>query len=78
MIELNVKTLLNKKGKSKYWLFHQMLNYSDSSSISYTNFNAMIENKTQSIKYKNIETLCNILDCNIEDLFTVVPDKTTK
>lgn len=66
MIKLNVLTLLEKKHKSKYWLFNEL---NAIKPISYTNFNAIVTNKTKSIKYENIENLCNILDCNIEDLF---------
>ena len=67
MVKLNVVELLKQKGKTKYWLFNQLNNIG---TISYTNFNNLIENKTQSIKYENIEKLCNILECSIEDLFT--------
>ena len=67
MIKLNVKKLLEQRKKTKYWLFNQLNNVG---TISYTNFNNLIENKTQSIKYENIEKLCNILECSIEDLFT--------
>ena len=67
MVKLNVVEKKKKKGKTKYWLFNQLNNIG---TISYTNFNNLIENKTQSIKYENIEKLCNILECSIEDLFT--------
>ena len=67
MVKLNVIELLKQKGKTKYWLFNQLNNIG---TISYTNLNNLIENKTQSIKYENIEKLCNILECSIEDLFT--------
>lgn len=67
MVKLNVVELLKQKGKTKYWLFNQLNNVG---TISYTNFNNLIENKTQSIRYENIEKLCNILECSIEDLFT--------
>lgn len=67
MVKLNVIELLKQKGKTKYWLFNQLNNIG---TISYTNFNNLIENKTLSIRYENIEKLCNILECSIEDLFT--------
>ena len=56
MITLYVYELLNKKGKTKYWLFKQL-------GMSYQNFNKMINNETKSIRYENIETLCLLLDC---------------
>jgi len=65
MIQLNVLKLLKEKGKTKYWLYNQL-------NLSYQNFNNMVNNKTKSIKYEMIESLCNILECSIEDLFTII------
>lgn len=62
MVKLNVKELLKKKGKSKYWLYNQM-------EMSYTNFNNIVENKTKSIKYDNIDKFCELLECEPNDLF---------
>ena len=62
MLKLNVIELLEKKEKTKYWLFNQL-------DMSYTNFNNIISNKTKSIKYSNIEKFCKILDCEPNDLF---------
>lgn len=62
MLKLNVIELLEKKGKTKYWLFNQL-------DMSYTNFNNIISNKTKSIKYANIEKFCKILECEPNDLF---------
>lgn len=62
MVKLNVVEILKKKGKSKYWLFNQL-------DMSYTNFNNIVENKTKSIKYENIDKFCKILDCEPNDLF---------
>ena len=62
MITLDVLQLLEKKGKTKYWLYHQM-------GMSYQNFNKMVNNETKSIRYENIETLCQILECTPNELF---------
>ena len=71
MIKLNVKKLLEQRKKTKYWLFNQLNNMGN---ISYTNFHNLVENKTQSIKYSNIEKLCKILECEPNDLFTISID----
>lgn len=68
MVQLNVKQLLKQKGKSKYWLYNELNNVG---TISYSNFNAMVEMKTKSIKYDNIDKFCKILECNISDLIIV-------
>ncbi len=64
MIKLNVLPLLEKKGKSKYWLYMQL-------GMSYQNFSRMVNNQTQSIKIERIETLCQLLDCTPNDLFVI-------
>ena len=62
MVRLNVQALLDKKGKTRYWLYKQL-------GMSYQNFKNMIDNKTQSIRYDGIETLCLLLDCTPNELF---------
>lgn len=69
MLQLNVLSVLKQQNKSKYWLFNQLNNVKP---ISYTNFNNLVSNKTKSIKYENLETLCNILNCTPNDLFKTV------
>ena len=64
MIRLRVLNLLEEKGKTKYWLYMQL-------GMSYQNFNNMVNNKTQSIRYENIEALCQIFDCTPNDLFEI-------
>jgi len=61
MLKLNALELLNKKGKTKYWLYKQL-------GMSYQNFNKMINNETKSIKYDNLEAMCYILECDIDEL----------
>ena len=72
MLQLNVLNILKNQNKSKYWLFNQL---NIIKPISYTNFNNLISNKTKSIKYENIELLCNILNCEPNDLFTKTTQK---
>ena len=62
MVTLNALELLEKKGKTKYWLYHQL-------GMSYQNFNKMVNNQTKSIRYENIEALCQLLDCTPNELF---------
>ena len=61
MIKLNALKLLQQKGKTKYWLYKQM-------GMSYQNFTKMINNETKSIKYDNLEAMCYILECDINEL----------
>lgn len=62
MIKLDLLTLLEQQGRTKYWLYKQL-------GMSYQNFNKMVNNETKSIRYENIEALCQLLDCTPNDLF---------
>ena len=62
MVRLRVLEILAEQGKSKYWLFKRM-------GMTYQNFNKMVNNETFSIQYENIDKLCQLLDCEIGDLF---------
>ena len=68
MLKLRVLDLLKEKGKTKYWLSIQL-------GMSYQNFNKMVNNETQSIRYERIETLCNIFECSPTVLFEIIDDE---
>lgn len=67
MVQLNVLELLKQKGHTKYWLYIQL-------GMSYQNFSKMINNETKSIRYENIEALCQLLECSPNELFRFVED----
>ena len=67
VIKLNVLELLNKNGKSKYWLYKQL-------GMSYQNFNKMVNNETKSIRYENIETMCLLFNCTPNELFKITEE----
>lgn len=64
MLRLKVLELLEEQGKTKYWLYKQL-------GMSYQNFNNMVLNKTKSIRYETLETMCQLLDCTPNDLFVI-------
>ena len=65
MLQLDVVRLLKMKGHTKYWLWQRI------GMSSYHNFNRMIENQTQSIRYDMLEGMCKALDCTPNDLFSL-------
>ena len=65
MIRLRVLDILEERNLSKYWLFTRL-------GLSYQNFNKMVNNETQSIRYENIEKLCIILECSPNELFEIL------
>ena len=64
---LDVLRILEKQGRTKYWLYKQL-------GMSYQNFNRMVNNETKSIRYENIETMCLLLNCTPNDLFVITED----
>ena len=63
MVRLRVLEILKEQGRSKYWLHKRM------GGISYQNFNSMVENKTSSVKYENLDLMSDLLNCSVGDLF---------
>ena len=62
IMKLRVLQILEEKGKSKYWLYMQM-------GLSYQNFNKLVNNQTNGIKFENLQAICDILECTPNDLF---------
>ena len=62
MLRLRVTELLKERGWSKYLLYKQL-------GMSYQNYSNMINNKTSSIRYENIEAMCIFFDVTPNELF---------
>ena len=67
-MKLRILEILKEKGKTKYWLYQQL-------GMRYQNFSKMVNNQTKSIRYENIETLCQLLDCTPNELFTFTDEQ---
>lgn len=65
MIKVVLNETLKKKGKTKYWV-------SKHSNISTNALSQLANNKTTAISFDNLATICNLLDCNIEDILIYV------
>lgn len=61
-MRLMVNHLLQKSGKTKYWLAQQL-------GTSWQNVDKFVNNQTKSISYERIEALCEIFNCTPNDLF---------
>ena len=62
IMELRILEILQEKNKTKYWLYMQL-------GLSYQNFNNLVNNRTKGIKFDNLKSLCDILECTPNDLF---------
>lgn len=67
MLRLRILEILTEQNHTKYWLYKQM-------NLSYQNFNRMITNQTSSIRFDNLEKLCQILNCSLDELFEYTDD----
>lgn len=65
MIKTNIVELLARNKKSKYWLCNKM-------NITSRNLNRIIRGETNSISFKYIEEFCHYLNCNPDELFTII------
>lgn len=61
MIQINVKELLKKQNKTKYWFVKQMEG-------GYQSLTRMMGNQTTSIRFDTLEKMCDIFDCEIGDI----------
>lgn len=61
-MRLRIVEILKEQQKTKYWLYIRL-------GLSYQNFNKIIKNETNGIKFKTLQTLCEILNCTPNDLF---------
>ena len=64
MIKTNIQNLLNKKGKTRYWLVKKM-------QTTYKTVNKLCDNTLTGLQLETIEKLCDILECSPNDLFII-------
>jgi len=64
MIKMNINELLEKNGKTKYWLCQKM-------NITSRNLNRIIRGETTSISFNYIEKFCELLNCAPNDLIKI-------
>ena len=62
-MKLNVKQILEKQGKTPYWL-------SKVTGISNNNISNICNGETKSIRLDTIEKICQALNCTPNDIFT--------
>jgi putative transcriptional regulator len=64
MVYLKIQELLDKKGKTKYWLTNKM-------GKSHQSISNLMKKDLSGIHFDTIEQLCNIFDCEIGELIEV-------
>ena len=71
MIQIQVKELLKKQKKTKYWFIKNMEG-------GYQSLTRMMENKTTSIRFDTLEKMCDIFDYDISDVIVRKKGKNKK
>lgn len=61
MIQLQIKELLKKQKKTKYWFIKNMEG-------GYQSLTRLMNNETSSIKFETLEKMCDIFNCEISDI----------
>ena len=67
MIQIEVKELLKKQKKSKYWFIKNMEG-------GYQSLSRMMNNQTISIRFETLEKICNLFYFEIGDLIKIKKD----
>ncbi|MBR4051059.1 MAG: helix-turn-helix transcriptional regulator [Clostridia bacterium] len=62
MIKMNVQKLLDEKHRTRYWLVKEM-------QTTYKTVNKICDNTLTGLQLETIEKLCEILECQPNDLF---------
>ena len=68
MIVIKIDEILKSKNKTRYWLAKETC-------MTYPNLVNLCKSDTASIKFKLIEKICKVLECEISDIIEIVPDK---
>lgn len=61
MIQLQIKELLKKQKKTKYWFVKNMEG-------GYQSLTRLMNNETSIIKFETLEKMCDIFNCEISDI----------
>lgn len=71
MIQLQIKELLKKQKKTKYWFVKNMEG-------GYQSLTRLMNNETSSIKFETLEKMCDIFNCEISDIVVRKKDRKRK
>ena len=61
-MKVKLDEVLKSKGRTKYWLSKQ-------TGITQQNIGKLVNGKTTSVKFENIDAICTALECEIGDIF---------
>lgn len=60
-MQVEIDKILKERNKTRYWL-------SKETGITYTNISNLANNKTSSIKFEVLESICEALECSPNDI----------
>lgn len=61
-MKVKLDEVLKSKGRTKYWLGKQ-------TGITQQNIGRLVNGKTKSVKFENIDAICTALECEVGDIF---------
>ena len=65
VLYVNIREFLDKNNKSVYWLANK-------TGIHNNNLTKMINNETSSIRFENIEKICDVFNCTPNDILKII------
>ena len=63
---INIDNVLKDNNKTIYWLAKQI-------GMTYPNLTKLCNGKTESIRFDLLNKICNVLNCNIDDILIITP-----
>lgn len=63
-INVKINELLEEKQKTRYWLAKEI-------GMTHQNLTKLANNQTESIKFDNLEKICDILECSPNDILSI-------
>lgn len=63
-MRVNINQILEEQGKSLLWLSNEI-------GMTYKGIHNLANNKTESVKFANLESICKALNCSISDILII-------
>lgn len=68
MIKIKLKEQLDQQDKTVYWLSKQI-------GVSQNSLGKIVREETTSIKFEILDKICEVLECNVQDIIEHIPNK---
>lgn len=68
MIKVKIKEVLDKQGKTAFWLAKE-------AKLGYSCLKKLVDEDAAAVSFKNLSLICDVLKCDITDVLEYIKDK---